>query len=82
MLPFLIPVPPLQGIVPPEQLSDDDSKFINVDNLQIHYKYAGQGEPTFVLLHGFLASTYSWRELFDELANNWSVSSKQQTNIY
>jgi len=73
VLPFLIPVPPLQGVVPPEQLSDNDSKFININNLQIHYKYGGQGEPAFVLLHGFLTSTYTWRELFNDLANKGSV---------
>lgn len=73
IVPFFIPVPPLQGVVPPEQLADQDSQFTEINNVKIHYKSYGQGEPAFILLHGFLASTFSWRELYDDLANNGSV---------
>lgn len=43
--PFLVPVPPLEGSVPPEQLADPDSQFVTVNGLKVHYKSAGQGEP-------------------------------------
>lgn len=68
IVPFLIPVPPLEGLVPPEQLADPDSQFIDVNGLRVHYKESGSGELTFILLHGFAASTFSWREVMQPLA--------------
>lgn len=61
--PFLVPVPPLEGTVPPEQLADPDSRFVEVNGITVHYKTAGSGRPAFLLLHGFAASTFSWREV-------------------
>ncbi len=66
--PFLVPVPPLEGTVPPEQLADPDSRFVEVNGVNIHYKMAGEGEPVFILLHGFAASTFSWREVMGPLS--------------
>ena len=66
--PFLVPVPPLEGTVPPEQLADADSQFVEVNGIQVHYKTAGEGEPVLVLLHGFAASLFSWREVMAPLA--------------
>jgi pimeloyl-ACP methyl ester carboxylesterase len=71
--PFLVPVPPLGDTVPPEQLADPDSRFVTVDDVKIHYKTAGEGEPALLLLHGFAASIYSWREVIDPLAENATV---------
>jgi len=61
--PLVIPVPPLQGTLPAEQLADSDSLFAEVAGLTVHYKRTGQGEPVFILLHGFGASLFSWREV-------------------
>jgi pimeloyl-ACP methyl ester carboxylesterase len=66
--PFLVPVRPLEGLVPPQQLADPDSKFMEVDGLQFHYKDAGEGAPAMILLHGFSASEFSWREVASPLA--------------
>lgn len=71
--PFLVPVPPLEGAVPPEQLADPDSRFITVNGVQVHYKTLGQGRPTLVLLHGFAASLFSWREVMGPLAETGTV---------
>jgi pimeloyl-ACP methyl ester carboxylesterase len=68
--PFLVPVPPLEGTVAEKELADPDSKFIELNGLTVHYKELGQGENTFILLHGFGASLFSWREVmqpFSEL---------------
>lgn len=65
--PFLVPVPPLEGAKPPETLADPDSRFVEVLGLRVHYKERGQGEPVFLLLHGFGASTFSWREVIEPL---------------
>lgn len=71
--PFLIPIPPLEGTVPPEQLADPDSKFVDVNGLRVHYKEAGQGEPALILQHGFAASLFSWREVLEPLAQGRRV---------
>ncbi|MBC7263378.1 MAG: alpha/beta hydrolase [Chloroflexi bacterium] len=65
--PFFIPVPPLEGTQAPEQLADPDSQFIEVNGLRVHVKIAGSGEPVLVLLHGFGASIFSWREVMTPL---------------
>ncbi len=56
VVPLLVPVPPLQGVVPVSQLADADSKFIQIEGINYHYKEAGSGKPAFLLLHGFGAS--------------------------
>lgn len=71
--PFLIPVPPLPDTVPPQNLADPDSRFINVEGLDVHYKTAGEGEPTMILLHGFGASLFTWREVMDGLAEKGTI---------
>lgn len=71
--PLVVPLPELEGVVPPEQLADPDSRFIDVDGVTVHYKEAGQGDTTLLLLHGFASSTYSWREVMEPLAQNYRV---------
>jgi pimeloyl-ACP methyl ester carboxylesterase len=71
--PFLVPVPTLDGLVPAAYFADPDSKFIDINNVTVHYKEAGNGETTFILLHGFGASTYSWREVMDDFAQRGYV---------
>ena len=71
--PFLVPVPPLENTQPPQAMADPDSQFIEINELQVHYKQQGQGEPVFILLHGFGASTFSWREVMEPLAQVGTV---------
>jgi pimeloyl-ACP methyl ester carboxylesterase len=71
--PFLIPVPPLKNTFTPRELADDDSQFINIQGLDIHVKRIGQGEPVFVLLHGFAASLYSWHAVMEPLSQLGTV---------
>jgi len=54
--------------LPPEQLADPDSQFITLDGVRVHYKQTGQGQPALLLLHGFAASEFSWREVMQPLA--------------
>lgn len=72
--PFLIPVPPLEGTVPPQTLADERSQFITLpypgtDGLDIHYWDAGSGPRHFLLLHGFALNVYTWDEAFDYFAS-------------
>ncbi len=71
--PFLAPVPPLEGTVAPEVLADPDSRFVEVDGLRIHTKQMGEGSPVLLLLHGFGASVFSWREVMAPLAEVGTV---------
>ena len=66
--PFLIPVPSLENTLPPQDLADPDSVFLEINDLNVHLKIRGSGEPVFILLHGFGASTFSWREVIDPLS--------------
>jgi pimeloyl-ACP methyl ester carboxylesterase len=71
--PFLIPVPPLEDTVSATELAGPNSQFVEVNGLRVHYERMGQGEPAIVLLHGFGASTFSWREVMDPLSAHGTV---------
>jgi pimeloyl-ACP methyl ester carboxylesterase len=73
--PFLIPVPPIKDARSPEELAWPQSRFVDINGLQIHYEIAGQGKPFFLLLHGFGASTFTWREIVQDLAERGTVVS-------
>jgi len=66
--PFLVPIPPLEGTAAPMQLADSDSRFIEVNGLTGHCKIAGQSSPAILLLHGFGAGVFSWREVMEPLS--------------
>jgi len=69
--PFLVPVDDLSGI-DAQTLADANSRFVEVplgsDSIEVHYKEAGEGDTTLILLHGFGASLFSWREVMAPLA--------------
>jgi pimeloyl-ACP methyl ester carboxylesterase len=73
VVPFLIPVPPLEGTVPVEQLADRDGRFADLNGVKVYYKVAGEGQPALVLLHGFASSVFSWREVMGPLAGSHTV---------
>lgn len=62
-----VPVRPIEQIqlIPGEDL-------IRIDGRLVHLEQAGQGEPV-LLIHGFGASTYSWRMVMPELAEHYRV---------
>ena len=66
--PFLVPVTPPENTKSPEALADPESQFTEVNNISVHYKIEGEGNPVFILLHGFGASTFSWREVMTPLS--------------
>ena len=71
--PFFVPIAELDGLVPAEEFIEADSRFIEVNDVNVHYKEAGTGETTFILLHGFGGSTFSWREVMDDFSQNGRV---------
>ncbi len=47
----------------------DRSRFVVVDGVRVHYQVAGDEDaPTLVLIHGFLASNFVWRDVLVPLA--------------
>ncbi len=66
--PFLVPVPELEDTVPVRELADADSHFVDIEGISVHYKLAGDAATTFLLLHGFGASTFTWREVMDDFS--------------
>jgi pimeloyl-ACP methyl ester carboxylesterase len=71
--PFLIPVPQLEGLLPPQELADADSLFVEIDGIDFHYKTGGSGETVIIMLHGFGASLYSWREVTPALTESYTT---------
>ncbi len=67
--PLIVPVPGLEDTVPPEQLARGNDRFVEFDDVTVHYvtSGAGEGQPAFVLLHGFGAWTYSYEAILGEL---------------
>ena len=75
VVPLVWPVPPLEDTVPPYLLANADSRFVEVGDLTIHYKEAGSVDATqtLILMHGFGASTYSWRDQLTLLSEQYRV---------
>jgi len=64
----VVPVPPVGE--PVESLAGEHDKFVIVEGVKIRYvEMLGYGDLTFVLLHGFGASVFSWREILNNLSN-------------
>ena len=72
--PLIIPMPPLDGIQPLDELVFTDSQFMDINGVDIHYEeIQNNSETLFVLLHGFGSSTYSWRKVMEQLSAIGSV---------
>lgn len=66
--PFAVPVPESDELAEGREFADADSKFIEINDVEVHYKEAGSGDANFILLHPFGGSAYSWREVMDDFA--------------
>jgi pimeloyl-ACP methyl ester carboxylesterase len=73
LAPLIVPLPQLTDLAPVEELADADSQFVQVNGLSVHYKKYGAGEPVIILLHGFGASTFSWRDVIQPLSQHGTV---------
>ena len=55
-------------------MNKQTSKIINIDNLSVFYREAGdKNKETILLLHGFPSSSYMYSELINELSNNYHL---------
>jgi pimeloyl-ACP methyl ester carboxylesterase len=72
IVPFLIPFQ-TSGTVTNREAAGPGAEFVTVNGLEVHVEtadYTGEAAepPLIVLLHGFGASTFSWREVLQPLA--------------
>ncbi|MDO8880059.1 MAG: alpha/beta hydrolase [Coriobacteriia bacterium] len=71
--PLVVPVPALRDTVPARELADDGSRFTELNGIDVHFRDQGSGDLALVLLHGFGASTFTWREVAGPLAERGRV---------
>lgn len=77
-VPFLIPIPQQEGLVDYKELAQEDSQFVNILGVDIHFKDTEEREDTqqtYILLHGFGSSTYTWEKVTEKLSENARVIS-------
>lgn len=79
--PLVVPIPPLKGTKPAEELGDSDSQFLDIAGVRVHAKIAGDGEHSIVLLHGFAANVFSWRNVLPALARLGRVVAYDRTGF-
>ena len=67
VLPYLLP---LNGpsTIDPTTLADPDGAFVQAGDTRMYYQKAGTGDVPIVLVHGFGASSFSWRENLNPIA--------------
>jgi pimeloyl-ACP methyl ester carboxylesterase len=66
IIPLFISYP--QGKFTEKELADNDSHFIEIEKVSVHYKMYGKGDTIFILLHGTLTTTYTWNEIIEPLS--------------
>ncbi len=67
--PLLIPMSVVDGgTLDTSDLTDADSKFVNVLGYDLHYKEMGSGERTLILLNGFGGNLTTWRKVMEPLS--------------
>ena len=71
----------LRSTVPPRKLADPDSRFADIDGITVHYKVYGSetASRAVLLLHGFGASTFSWRDVGPLLGREYRVVAIDRT---
>lgn len=75
LAPHVVRVPRPEGLVDAADLADEDSRFVQIEDISIHYKDWGPGDApvTILFLHGFASSLYSWRHVMAALRTRYRV---------
>ncbi len=68
LVPLVWPVPDVPDAVEPEVLARPDSRFAEIEGLRYHYEILGEADCAVIFLHGFAASTFSWRDILPDAA--------------
>lgn len=87
IVPFLIPVKPLEGLAPARALATENSQFETIpfegtDGLDIHYFDQAAGSPdetrVFVLMHGSVFNVNTWDKVIGGLSQHGRVIAYDQ----
>lgn len=67
VVPYLLPEPDLKGRIPEQPFAD--SRFENIEGVRLHWRErpAADSPGLVVLIHGYGASSFSWRHSLDAL---------------
>lgn len=73
IVPLVVPISST-GTRTVSEVAPPEATFIDIGSLTVHYEFLPHSggldnPPLFVLLHGFGASTYSWRDVIEPLAD-------------
>lgn len=71
VLHFII-VPPVGEFV--ENIAWSNSRFVDIYGFKVHYIDQGEGDTLYVLLHGFGASVFTWREVVGNLSSSSRIA--------
>ena len=55
------------------ELPKPAGKFVDVDDLQIHYTRAGSGERNVVLVHGFGSGSFTWEGIQERVPEGYTA---------
>ena len=85
IVPLLVPVRPLDGLLPPGDLAGPDSQFVTLpfagtDGIDIHYVDKGprEAERVVILLHGSVFNLSTWDRVIDRFAARGRVIAYDQ----
>lgn len=66
LVPFIVSLPPVS--IEASELADSDGYFLDIDGLSTYVREVGRKDaPPVILLHGWGASTFTWRKNMDAL---------------
>ncbi|MGB1207240.1 MAG: alpha/beta fold hydrolase [Chitinophagales bacterium] len=77
---FVLLLTQVKKDIEPEELkdkyTDDLSKFIKINGLEVHYKDVGESQkPVLLLLHGIASSLHTWDSWTAELSKHYRIIS-------
>jgi len=78
LLPLIIPVPDAEA-VDPHTLATDDSQFVTIGDLEVHYIQQGSGSTDVILIHGDGGGTFTWSPAMDTLTQLGTVTAYDRT---
>ncbi|KAA1160514.1 MULTISPECIES: alpha/beta fold hydrolase [Pseudoalteromonas] len=73
---YLTYSPDISAIVIKKRWSYDNSKFVNIDKISVHYIDEGKKDaPVLIMLHGLSASLHTWHDVTKTLTKDFRVIS-------
>ncbi|MHB1293719.1 MAG: alpha/beta fold hydrolase [Anaerolineae bacterium] len=72
-VPLLLPYPNQGKVDSAQDLAGLESRFVQVDDLLVHYRETGEGDKTLILLHGLGAGVFGWDPVIGSLGERYRV---------